>query len=334
MPIPTANVAAQVFRCPSCGAPMQARSKDILAVGCASCGAVVDTADLNYTLLSKALGPRDEQYQPRLALGSKGTLEGKPAEVIGFLVKQCKVDGIAYDWREYLLAGELGSYRWLTEYNGHWNIADVLSNPPGSSGAMELSEVRWSGQVFKHFATTPAAEVIQVAGEFTWRVRRGETTGGGLCRAAADVVARGDVRPDLVAGAICRAGRDRRGLQVCRMAACQTDRVLCNQPNPWEATNQRVCSCSGKWPCLPCCCRSSSSSCRAAKLLCARISPFRRSGRGLAGHPRLRCATSRARSRAQHDDARQQLDRPRPHAGHKRPVPPGRPHANWLLPRL
>jgi hypothetical protein len=55
--------------------------------------------------------------------------------VIGFLVKQSKVDGIAYDWREYLLAGENGTYRWLTEYNGHWNIADVLSKPPAGSGA-------------------------------------------------------------------------------------------------------------------------------------------------------------------------------------------------------
>jgi len=89
MAIPTATVEAQVFRCPSCGAPMQARSKDILAVGCVTCGAVVDTADRNYKLLSQALGMRDEKYTPRLPLGSKGTLEGKPVEVIaGFEFKE------------------------------------------------------------------------------------------------------------------------------------------------------------------------------------------------------------------------------------------------------
>jgi hypothetical protein len=48
-----------------------------------------------------------EKYVPRLPLGSKGTLEGKPVEVIGFLVKQSKVDGIAYAWREYLLAAKM-----------------------------------------------------------------------------------------------------------------------------------------------------------------------------------------------------------------------------------
>jgi hypothetical protein len=107
----------------------------------------------------ESLGNRDEKYLPRLPLGSKGTLEGKPVEVIGFLVKQSKVDGIAYDWREYLLAADgaqdRGTYRWLTEYNGHWNIADVLAKPPAGGGAVELADVRWSDQSFKHFASTP-----------------------------------------------------------------------------------------------------------------------------------------------------------------------------------
>lgn len=159
---PTVTVQAQVFRCPGCGSPMQARSRDILAVGCASCGTVVDTADRNYKVLSRARQGEREQYVPRLPLGSKGVLEDKPVEVIGFLVRRCKVDGIAYTWREYLLAGEHGTYRWLTEYNGHWNIVDVLSRPPATSGIVEVDSLRFGGQVFKHFSTTPIAEVIQV----------------------------------------------------------------------------------------------------------------------------------------------------------------------------
>jgi len=241
MPIPTHTVAAQVFRCPSCAAPMQTRSREILAVGCVSCGAVVDTADQNHKLLSKALGTRDEKFTPRLALGSKGTLEGKPVEVIGFLVKESRVDGIAYDWREYLLAGENGTYRWLTEYDGHWNIADVLSNPPATSGAMELADVQFAGERFRHFSSTPAAEVIQVAGEFTWRVRRGET-----CRVA-DYVApplllsreatdndlnwslATYVAPEVIGDAFKLPGR-----MIAPVG------IYANQPNPWAETNRRV----------------------------------------------------------------------------------------------
>ncbi len=242
MAIPTVIVEARVFRCPSCGAPLQARSKDILAVGCASCGAVVDTADENYQVLSKALGNRDDKYVPRLPLGSKGKLEGKPVEVIGFLVKQSKVDGIAYDWREYLLAAEHGSYRWLTEYNGHWNIVDVLSNPPSSSGAMELNEVRWSGQSFKHFSTTAAAEVIQVAGEFTWRIRRGETNRVVDYVAPPLMLSRESTASDLSWS---------QGLYVAPAVIGDAFKlptslpepigVYANQPNPWDETHRRVC---------------------------------------------------------------------------------------------
>ena len=242
MPIPTHTVQAQVFRCPSCGSPMSARSKDILAVGCASCGAVVDTANENYKILSKALGNRDEKYAPRIPLGSKGMLEGKPVEAIGFLVKQSTIDGISYEWREYLLAGENGTYRWLTEYNGHWNTADVLSRPPTSSGAMELADVPYDGQKFKHFATTKSAKVIQVAGEFTWRVKRGETTRVSDYVAPPLMLSRETtsnelswslgtyVAPDVVREAFKLPGK-----------LPEPIGVFANQPNPWEATHKRVC---------------------------------------------------------------------------------------------
>lgn len=246
MAIPTHSVQAQVFRCPSCGAPMQARSKEILAVGCASCGAVVDTADQNHKLLSKALGNRDDKYLPRLPIGSKGRLEGKPVEVIGFLVKQSRIDGIAYDWREYLLAADgaenRGTYRWLTEYNGHWNIADVLSNPPTGSGAMELADVRWNGQNFKHFASTPVAEVIQVAGEFTWRVRRGESNRVVDYVAPPLLLSRESTANDLSWS---------QGLYVEPAVLAEAFKlpgklpapigVFANQPNPWADSHQRVC---------------------------------------------------------------------------------------------
>lgn len=242
MPIPTANVAVRVFRCASCGSPMQARSKDILAVGCVSCGAVIDTADENYPVLSKALGNRDERYAPRLPIGSKGTLDNKPVEVIGFLVKQTKVDGIAYDWREYLLAGEHGTYRWLTEYDGHWNVVDVLSNPPAGNGAMEAADVHWSGARYKHFSTTVVAEVIQVAGEFTWRVRRGETNRVVDYVAPPAMLSRESTDNDLTWS---------RGLYVepeviknaFQLKAHLPDPigVYANQPNPWEETHRKVC---------------------------------------------------------------------------------------------
>jgi len=241
MAVPATVVPVQVFRCPGCGVPMQARSKDIVAVGCSSCGTVVDTADRNYKVLSKASAIRDEVCMPRLPIGSKGTLEGKPAEVIGFLVKRAVDAGMSYAWREYLLAGENGSYRWLTEYNGHWNIVDVLSRPPVTTKVLEVTGVSFGGQHFKHFSTTARAEVVQVSGEFTWRVQRGETNRVDDFVAPPLMLSREGsgsdlswsqghyVEPAIIAQAFALPGSLPEPLGV-----------FANQPNPWADTARRV----------------------------------------------------------------------------------------------
>lgn len=239
MAVPEATVQAQVFRCPSCGSPMSARSKDILAVGCGSCGAVVDTSDRNHQLLSRALGQRDEKYIPRLPIGSKGMLEGKPVEVIGFLVKQTKFDGIAYDWREYLLAGENGTYRWLTEYDGHWNVADVLSRHP--RGGNDQSDISHEGQTFRHFSTSKA-EVVQVEGEFTWRVKRGESSAIGDFVAPPLLLSR-DRSDKEISWSLCRYVEPDLIRQAFKLPAAlpEPSGVYANQPNPWETTHRKVC---------------------------------------------------------------------------------------------
>ena len=172
MPLPEKVVPVRSFHCPACGAPMQAKSMDSVAAGCISCGAVIDLNSKTQALLSKALKPEAERYTPQLPLGAKGQLDGAALEVIGFLVRQCRVAGRAYDWREYLLVDATGQYRWLIEYDGHWSLARTLPTLP-----VELGNVRYEGEIFRHFQTTQEVEVIQVAGEFPWRVQRGERSG-------------------------------------------------------------------------------------------------------------------------------------------------------------
>lgn len=241
MAIPVVNVEARAFRCPSCGAPMQARSKDILAVGCVTCGAVVDPNDLSAKLLSKALSRQDEKYTPRLALGSKGRLDDKPVEVIGFLVKQTKADGAVYDWREYLLAGENGSYRWLTEYDGHWNIVDVLSDPP-KRGPAEQHDVQWNAHKFRHFSTSDTAEVIQVAGEFTWQVRRGETNQVVDYVEPPLMLSRESTKSDL-SWSLGRYVEPEVIAKAFKLGGLpEPVGVYANQPNPWQDTHRKTCS--------------------------------------------------------------------------------------------
>ena len=239
--IPEINVQAQVFRCPSCGSPMSARSADIKSVGCVSCGAVVDTSDRNYQILSAALTAEDERYLPRLPLGSKGTLEGQPVEVIGFLVKRTVSDGLAYDWREYLLAGENGTYRWLTEYNGHWNVADVLSRHP-RLGNQSVSEFKFGDQQYKHFSSY-SSEVVQVAGEFTWRVARGDTTQLSDFIAPPLMLSRERSESE-ISWSSCRYAETSEIQTAFKLSVALPEPlgVYANQPSPWEEKHKRACS--------------------------------------------------------------------------------------------
>jgi hypothetical protein len=92
---PTVTVQAQVFRCPVA----VRRCRPVPATSWPSAVPVAapwSTPPTGITRCCRAPGKEREQYVPRLPLGSKGVLEDKPVEVIGFLVRRCKVDGIAY----------------------------------------------------------------------------------------------------------------------------------------------------------------------------------------------------------------------------------------------
>jgi ribosomal protein S27E len=163
VPILETNVKARAIKCPSCGAALSVRSETILTVGCNSCGTLLDPRHEIVETIGK--GSLKLRVEPLLPLGSHGTLRGEAVEVIGFMRRRMKADGINYYWSEYLLQGSDGRLLWLTESTGHWNIARVLER---SVAATPLS-ARCDGRDFKHFQTYEAC-VDYVLGEFPWRV--------------------------------------------------------------------------------------------------------------------------------------------------------------------
>jgi Domain of unknown function (DUF4178) len=63
-------------------------------------------------------------------------------------------------------------FRYLTEYDGHWNDVSILrSLPDVSSGEASLT---YLGETYQHFQRADAA-TSYVLGEFPWQVRVGET---------------------------------------------------------------------------------------------------------------------------------------------------------------
>jgi DNA-directed RNA polymerase subunit RPC12/RpoP len=162
----------QGFNCANCGAAVELRAlSQTRAVACTSCGAVIDARDRNVTILQTAAAR--QPITPRIPLGSRGEWAGRPHDVIGFQQRSITVEGQRYAWDEYVLFNPYVGFRYLTEYNGHWNdVTTVRELPSAESGggrpAMSLGD-----EIFKHFQHATARTDF-VLGEFPWRVQVGE----------------------------------------------------------------------------------------------------------------------------------------------------------------
>lgn len=168
---PAKVVDLKAFACPGCGAPLSTHSKDIQCIACASCGTIVDTSNENLAIISKVRAA--EKVTPQLALGSKGRLRGDDYVIIGFLRRKTSIEGLTYEWDEYLLYSDKQGFRWLTQSEGHWNFAKAVAGLPRVENGSHPS-VNYLGKDYKHFQSCHAA-VSYVIGEFYWKVKQGDT---------------------------------------------------------------------------------------------------------------------------------------------------------------
>ena len=159
--------------CASCGAAIILRTGEAAkTVACAACGAVMDASDAGLKILLQHQA-RLQHNVPQIALGRTGQLKGKRWTVIGYQVRGITVDGTDYEWREYLLWNPEAGFRYLTEYDGHWNDVNVVKGLPKeiTSGARPAAE--YLGTRFEHFQRAQVTTKF-VLGEFPWEVRVGD----------------------------------------------------------------------------------------------------------------------------------------------------------------
>jgi hypothetical protein len=163
----------RALQCPNCGGAIELRgfAQSVNAV-CVQCLSVLDTRTPELQVLQQFQA--QQRRQPIIPLGTRGKLNDTQYEVIGFQVRGIEVDDEIYEWSEYLLLNPYKGYRYLTEYQGHWNDIRTLRAVPELVRGGRKKIVRVNGSGYKHFQSANA-RTVYVMGEFPWQVRVGET---------------------------------------------------------------------------------------------------------------------------------------------------------------
>ena len=165
-------LAVRSLSCTRCGAAIEQRGFDhTRTVVCGSCLSVLDVADPQLRVLHQFA--HHLRVQPLIPLGTRGTVAGAPYEVIGFQQRSIRVEGEKYAWREYLLFNPYHGFRYLTEYDGHWNLVRTLRALPELAPQGGRLAALHGGERFRLFQTSQARTDF-VLGEFPWEVRAGD----------------------------------------------------------------------------------------------------------------------------------------------------------------
>jgi hypothetical protein len=132
---------------------------------------VLDTSTPQIKILQQI----QERYRktPQIPLGTRGKMSGADWETIGFQTRTIQDDGETFSWDEYLLFNPYKGFRYLTEYQGHWNYVTPLEAMPQRVALAGRPAVVFEGRRFRHFSGAEA-ETTFVLGEFPWRVKTGD----------------------------------------------------------------------------------------------------------------------------------------------------------------
>ncbi len=158
--------------CPNCGGAIEIRALEhTQSVVCVQCLSILDAKDPNLRVLQDF--SKRERVQPRIPLGTRGKLHGDVYEVIGFQDRTIYVENDAFTWSEYLLFNPFKGFRYITEYQGHWNDVKTVRSVPEMTHSGSKPAARLLGETYTHFQTA-TAETTFVMGEFPWQVRVGD----------------------------------------------------------------------------------------------------------------------------------------------------------------
>ncbi len=175
------QTGTKTVKCAGCGASHEISGRlSSKTLVCQYCGTATDLTDPNLKLLWRGQQKLDN-IRVDIPLGSKGKIDGIEWEVIGFVRKRTKCEGLFYYWNEYLCYSATAGYRYLCESNGHWTWVGTTHcaaayDKSGHNLANIHNRTRsiWlNGRKYEHFQTYEG-ETCTILGEFPYRATVGD----------------------------------------------------------------------------------------------------------------------------------------------------------------
>jgi ribosomal protein S27E len=160
----------KALQCPACGGAIGIHDKAVQSVACPSCLSVLEPANESLRILQKATAAT--RIEPLITLGSVGRFLGRDWTVIGFQQRVITAEGVDYPWLEFLLHHPEEGFRWLVESTGHWSWVSPVTKPPRYQTGFPATT--WNDETFTRYSAGSAV-TRYVVGEFTWKVKVGET---------------------------------------------------------------------------------------------------------------------------------------------------------------
>jgi hypothetical protein len=162
------------FNCPNCGATLSLQLATTQSMTCGSCHSIIDVSQGIGGELKHAT--QDEPVQPLIALGSSGTLQGMPWQVVGWQHRM----GTAptepdehFGWDEYLLFNRQRGFTFLVDSTEGWSVVKPATGAPVVSSNGQSATYLGTRYLLKE---SYLAETNYVLGEFYWQVQRGQKT--------------------------------------------------------------------------------------------------------------------------------------------------------------